>query len=399
MDLIDRECDMAARSQKAGDRAIATTVEDGEGVLRGVVSRRPAGLSEFRDAIVQRAVPDAVEVARTEPIAAGAGPRARAWLGVSRVVSMVYREYAAPARSILLLAGLIFAVGAVPASAVINGDVVTDPNQYPWFVTLKIGDGRTCGGTLVDKKWVLTAQHCVRVAKGCEAGKLIHAKGRHARPWRLESKIRVIARATTIEGLTTPNTTAPGALTTTVTQIKVPSKSEHPYNYVANGPSDGDIALLKLKKSFKNIQPVILDSASHLARPDLGTFAAGRILGHGSFTLPTVSGTCDSPGTEEPPSSELRQGYLIAKDSTAGLTSWESLPFPDEYPQNGMGSGDSGGPVLVRNPSDGWSQVGVISASNDTLPMIGLSARVDYFWQFINRVLHKRLLPPTSPPG
>lgn len=61
-----------------------------------------------------------------------------------------------------LLLGLLF--GASPASAIVNGTVVSEARfagQYPWVVALVgIEKGGVCSAQLVAPGWVLTAAHC-----------------------------------------------------------------------------------------------------------------------------------------------------------------------------------------------------------------------------------------------
>ena len=50
------------------------------------------------------------------------------------------------------------------SSRIVGGSQVS-PNEFPWMTFLRIyfwnGDAATCGGTLIDSRWILTAAHCL----------------------------------------------------------------------------------------------------------------------------------------------------------------------------------------------------------------------------------------------
>ncbi|XP_073667451.1 apolipoprotein(a)-like isoform X3 [Paramisgurnus dabryanus] len=90
------------------------------------------------------------------------------------------------------------------------GGCVSKPHSWPWQISLRIGKSHHCGGTLIDSKWVLTAAHCIDWPQTPSVYKIflgIHTKN---------------AEETT--------------------------KQERDVSKIVMGPSETDIALLKLKR-------------------------------------------------------------------------------------------------------------------------------------------------------
>ena len=51
--------------------------------------------------------------------------------------------------------------GNKPFSArVVNGENAA-PHSWPWQISLRVNGRHICGGSLIDREWVVTAAHCV----------------------------------------------------------------------------------------------------------------------------------------------------------------------------------------------------------------------------------------------
>ncbi len=211
----------------------------------------------------------------------------------------------------------------ISEAPIIGGHDAT-PGEYPWQVQLSVpGYAHYCGGSIIDRDWVLTAAHCV---EGLTAADFTVRAGLHRR-------------------------SAPDGNLQTRTVRRV----------VAHPDYDGwnlssDIALLELTTPL-TYQPRIQSIAIGTGNAPVGTLAP--VSGWGQT----------APGSA---SADVLQETLLPVQSAAVCNAAGTLPLTvDDGTMvcagfvggaSGGCHGDSGGPLVAqRGFSGGYEQIGVVS--------------------------------------
>ncbi|XP_055607053.1 trypsin-1-like [Uranotaenia lowii] len=244
---------------------------------------------------------------------------------------------------IISLVLLVESSFAAPSNLIING---TDASieDFPFMISLRsYGGSHSCGGSILSKKWILTAAHCV-----------------NAGTTPLTQTIQI--------GRTNISQTEDYSVYTIEQVIR------HP-NYTAGGSYRNDIAVVKLFDELQfsdTIQPVKLpEPCFEVSENDNGV----TLIGWGITDSGMVAETLQKV-----------QYYVVPNEECNELL-WTTTIYPSQicaaYPGGGKGqcSGDSGGPLL----HDGI-QVGIVSWSIKpctVAPYPGVLTKVSHHLPFI----------------
>jgi len=228
----------------------------------------------------------------------------------------------------------------------IVGGEDAEEGEIPYQISLLAGGGHYCGGSIIDKKWVITAAHCVR-GSGYEvlAGQVNH------------------------------NEESENAQTIVVEKVFI-----HP-NYsksaIADPYNDGDFALLKLESEFTYtdfVKAVPLPPHGYLATDEMlvsGWGSTGKVAQLQKVILPFVSDeVCDECYNGD--------GYAIL----------DSQICAGDVEDGGIDScqGDSGGPLVEI---ESGYLVGVVSwGIGCALPGYpGVNTEVSYYINWIEEIM------------
>ncbi|KAI7803462.1 trypsin-3-like [Triplophysa rosa] len=234
--------------------------------------------------------------------------------------------------------------GQAPSNTKIVGGADATEGSWPWQASIQTAGSHFCGGSLINKDWVLSAAHCFQSTTA--------------------SNIKVYFGLQTLSG------SNPNAISMTVTQI-----INHP-GYT-NSLKNNDIALLKLSSSVTfnvYIRPVCLAA-------DGSTFGVGTkswVTGWGLLKfedtqLPNTLQEVQIPIVSNTDCNQAYQGSITSNMLCAAAGGKDSC------------QGDSGGPMVFQNATL-WVQSGIVSFGHKcaVAGYPGVYARVSQYQSWIS---------------
>jgi hypothetical protein len=243
-------------------------------------------------------------------------------------------------------------------ASIVDGKLIEKGDPLAKFtVRIFLPDG-TCSGTLITRNIVLTAAHCVvdeDTKKIFQSVDGISVGFNAFEAERLESTSSIVIGAEKI-------VLDRGYLGTDSRAANI--------HYSESQTKNHDLALIRLEKdapaAFKPIP---------LARREEITAYADTLL---------IAGYGREKAGDGSTSGRLKSAKLLLHTDDPGYARiWMNYG-------NGLGcNGDSGGPILIETPSEGYKLAGVMNTGNDACTEGSLAARVDDYSDFLETAMRR----------
>ncbi|MCW8329936.1 serine protease [Photobacterium sp. SDRW27] len=290
------------------------------------------------------------------------------------------------------------------STRVIGGKPFEPAPEENWMVSLRYAPDNLkhmCGGTIIDENWVLTAAHCVVMGDSTDLSTYQVLEPGHLNilAGTLDSTVNDMNSLYTVTHVVVHPDYSPIAEYKTVQRADGKTETE-----LVNTALDNDIALLRVQRSFDNLNAIALASPSISDDVDLRLGTEWQEEARPENTVVTGWGAIDTAGTV------LSDVLLEAKlafvpmpecfsllesggelkgiiDSPANNT--KICTLPPKIISNGEGDtdvfgpdsckGDSGGPLTAQNNEGVWVQLGIVSGGPVGIPVCGALSRPSFY--------------------
>lgn len=244
---------------------------------------------------------------------------------LKRMTSMLLGGIAALSMGMTVTPAIGSAAADDPSTLIVGGGKATE--SFEWMASLQNGGQHSCGASLIDDDWVVTAAHCVQGANPADLSLRIGS----------------------------PDHTTGG------TEAGVAEVIMHP-DYETQSPN-GDIALIRLKQTVSETPVKIADASGAAGTPS-------KIIGWGV--------TCPLRGCGEPPAQLQELDTQVTEDTGCSLSGVDAATEICTGSQTMLANacfGDSGGPQLEGTPGD-WKLTGVTSRLGSIVPVCGTAPSI-----------------------